>query len=55
MPVEVRLTDEAYSNLRSRHAGLATYYGDDAAALLRDVLLSWWETRCAGTLPGSAP
>jgi len=55
MPVEVRLTDEAYSDLRSRYAALATYYGEDAAALLRDVLLSWWETRCAGTLPGSAP
>lgn len=55
VPVEVQLAEATYLALCSRHAGLVTYYGEDAAALLRDVLLSWWETRCAGALPGSAP
>jgi uncharacterized protein YcgI (DUF1989 family) len=49
--VELTL-DEAEYQLLGR-SQLQEYYGDDAAATLRDVLFSWWERVFAVDLPGT--
>lgn len=49
--VALPLSDDEVARLRG--AGLAAHYGDDLAATLRDVALSWWEQRFTRLLPGS--
>ncbi|HEV2897200.1 MAG TPA: urea carboxylase-associated family protein, partial [Pseudaminobacter sp.] len=49
--VEVPLDDEEYARLRQ--CGLEEYYGEDEAAMLRDLLLSWWERTFTANLPGT--
>ena len=52
--VAVPLSEETQALLDRSGSGLRSYYGDDDAALLRDIVLSWWETRYTNSLPGTA-
>ena len=51
--IEVPVSEETLVQLDRVGSGLRKYYGDDDAALLRDVVLSWWETRYTNNLPGT--
>jgi uncharacterized protein YcgI (DUF1989 family) len=52
--VEVQLDEEAQASLRRAAGTLREYYGEDDAALLRDIVLSWWEAQYTASLPGTA-
>jgi uncharacterized protein YcgI (DUF1989 family) len=52
--IEVPMSKEALAQLGQTGSGLRDYYGDDDAALLRDVVLSWWEAQYTNNLPGTA-
>lgn len=50
--IEVPLDDEAHRRLTQ--SSLSEFYGEDEGAMLRDIVLSWWEARFTASLPGTA-
>lgn len=52
MEVELALDEEEQEMLK--RTNLREYYGDDEAAILRDMVLSWWERHFSSNLPGTS-
>ncbi|MGI6853809.1 DUF1989 domain-containing protein [Mesorhizobium sp. 1B3] len=51
--IEVPMNKEIWAKLNQAGNVLREYHGDDDAALLRDVVLSWWEIQYTNNLPGT--